>query len=362
MNVLSSGLSVGGGAETGSAPRASDSAGGKSKSGFDALLEDKPATQKSEAPSKPASQDTKPSQPSSASEAAGHSESEETASTAPADANDSNSDTAASTDEAPWPPLGLSALLMPPPEAAPTPAVALPVAQGEARPGTNPTLPSIATALPAAPAIAAAQAPAADSAEPLPAAFTAAIVQGADDAASSKLDIAESPAPTTFSALLQNPALHELRATAPGSSVQAPTATPDINSGDFDETFGARVGWMADQKIGHAHIRITPHDLGLVEVKLQLDGDRVHASFSSAHADVRQALESSLPRLREMLGEQGLQLAQADVGQQPTSQQQGGDGNTAGSGGFADGQDGSIDMPTATHQTLRMRGLLDAYA
>ncbi|MNV39988.1 hypothetical protein D3C71_1315880 [compost metagenome] len=62
-----------------------------------------------------------------------------------------------------------------------------------------------------------------------------------------------------------------------------------------------------------------------------------------------------------MLGEQGLQLAQADVGQQPTSQQQGGDGHTTGSGGFADGQDGSIDMPT-TPQTLRMRGLLDAYA
>lgn len=364
MNVLTSSLSVGSGnAETGNGPRTNGNAGSKSKSGFDALLQDPPVTQKSDKPSPPAGQDTKPSQPSSASDETRSSESEDTVPAAPANGQDDNADTAQQADEAPWPPLGLSAMLLPAPEAAPAPIVPpAAAAQGDTRPGSNPALPCIATTLPATAAITAAQAPAAESAEPLPAALTAAIAQGADDAASSKLDIAESPAPTTFNALLQNPALHELRATAAGGSVPPPTATPDINSGDFDETFGARVGWMADQKIGHAHIRITPHDLGLVEVKLQLDGDRVHASFSSAHADVRHALESSLPRLREMLGEQGLQLAQADVGQQPTSQQQGGDGQAASGGGFADGQDPAVDMPAPSTQALRMRGLLDAYA
>ncbi|WP_269791828.1 flagellar hook-length control protein FliK [Stenotrophomonas sp. Iso1] len=364
MNVLTSGLSVGGNVETGSPPRtngSTGSTGSKSKSGFDALLQEKPATQKSEATS-PAVQDSKPSQSSSASDEASHSEGEDAASMPPASTEDSNSNTAEQTDEAPWPPLGLSAMLMPAPEPSPTPTVTSPVAQGEARPGANSALPAGATPLPATLAIPAAQASAAESAEPIPAALTAAIAQGADDMAGSTLDSAESPVPTTFNALLQNPALLDVRPTAPGSSVQAPTATPDINSGDFDETFSARVGWMADQKIGHAHIRITPHDLGLVEVKLQLDGDRVHASFTSAHADVRHALESSLPRLREMLGEQGLQLAQADVGQQPTSQQQGSDGHAAAGGSFTDGQDSGVDMPAPTSQTLRMRGLLDAYA
>jgi flagellar hook-length control protein FliK len=46
----------------------------------------------------------------------------------------------------------------------------------------------------------------------------------------------------------------------------------------------------------------------------------------SPHVDVRQALESSLPRLRELLGEQGFQLAHADVGHQAP----GGDGNASG--------------------------------
>ncbi len=84
----------------------------------------------------------------------------------------------------------------------------------------------------------------------------------------------------------------------------------------FDQAIGARLGWLADQKIGHAHIRLSPDDMGPVDVRLQLNGDKVHASFSSPHVDVRQALESSLPRLRELLGEQGFQLAHADVGHQ----------------------------------------------
>src|SRR5690606_14802121 len=120
-------------------------------------------------------QDTKPSQPSSASEEASHSEGEEVASNTPTDAEDSNSDTTQPTDEAPWPPLGLSALLMPPPEGAATPVVAPPAAQGEARPDTNPALPNVTMAIPTTPAIAAAQASAADSAEPLHVALNAAI-------------------------------------------------------------------------------------------------------------------------------------------------------------------------------------------
>ncbi|KOO81627.1 flagellar hook-length control protein, partial [Stenotrophomonas maltophilia] len=117
-----------------------------------------------------------------------------------------------------------------------------------------------------------------------------------------------------------------------------------------------------DQKIGHAHIRLSPDDMGPVDVRLQLNGDKVHASFSSPHVDVRQALESSLPRLRELLGEQGFQLAHADVGHQAP----GGDGNASGQpGGGAmtgDGEPTPGDASVSSAQLIRQRGLLDAYA
>ncbi len=140
------------------------------------------------------------------------------------------------------------------------------------------------------------------------------------------------------------------------NAMEAPSA--DLQGGHFDEDIGDAVRWMADQKIGHAHIKVTPNDLGTVEIRLRLDGDRVHADFSSAQAEVRQALESSLPRLRDMLGQHGFQLAHADVGHQhaPPSQ----------SGSSLTGEDrGDSAEPTVeTPRTVRMtaRGLVDAYA
>lgn len=135
----------------------------------------------------------------------------------------------------------------------------------------------------------------------------------------------------------------------------APSA--DLHGGHFDEDIGDAVRWMADQKIGHAHIKVTPNDLGTVEIRLRLDGDRVHADFSSAQAEVRQALENSLPRLRDMLGQHGFQLAHADVGQQHTPPSQG----AASPHGESSADTEAL---TETPRTVRMtaRGLVDAYA
>ena len=139
------------------------------------------------------------------------------------------------------------------------------------------------------------------------------------------------------------------------NAMEAPSA--DLHGGHFDEDIGDAVRWMADQKIGHAHIKVTPNDLGTVEIRLRLDGDRVHADFSSAQAEVRQALENGLPRLRDMLGQHGFQLAHADVGQQHTPPSQG----AAPPHGESPADTEAL---TETPPTVRMtaRGLVDAYA
>ncbi|WP_435012032.1 flagellar hook-length control protein FliK [Xanthomonas arboricola] len=183
---------------------------------------------------------------------------------------------------------------------------------------------------------------------------TKALDPGTDDSAGPAAP--DAPAfvlPTTTAA-----ALGRLQDPAPVFSA-SPTPTPEMGSDTFDDAIGARLSWLADQKIGHAHIKVTPNEMGPVEVRLHLDGDKVNASFSSANADVRQALEQSLPRLRDMLGQNGFQLGQADVGQQQQSQS----GNR--NGGSSDGTGLSLDdsppvgIPSVV---LRQRGLLDAYA
>lgn len=357
MNVLSPALGGAAGSIDGSGAR-SNSTDKSSNNGFDAMLNSKPATQKPAA-SKQASTDAKPASETRSEDGGSETTTEQSTATDSSTSNDDKPDTQTAAEDAPWPPFGLSAIVAQPTEpATQAPAAVAAANQDEAAPANPaaalPALPAVATAASAKPATISADEASAELSLPLAAA------PASGDANNLSLD-ADTPAPATFASLLHNQALQEVRASAPASSITAPTPTPDLNAGDFDEAIGARVGWLAEQKIGHAHIRINPENMGEIDVKLQLDGDRVHASFSSAHADVRHALESSLPRLREMLGEQGLQLSHADVGQQSTPQQQGDKGET-GSGLASGNQLEGSDLPVTSSHNLRMRGLLDAYA
>lgn len=155
----------------------------------------------------------------------------------------------------------------------------------------------------------------------------------------------------------------------PTTAVFPPTLpAADLDAGQFDQAIGARLTWMADQKIGHAHIKVSPEGMGQIEVQMKLDGSRVHADFNASQPEVRHALESSLPRLREMLDQQGFQLTQANVGQgqqqfsdarQSSAEGSGQDGATAQAGSAGNGS--AVASATVALPAHGL-GLLDAYA
>lgn len=151
---------------------------------------------------------------------------------------------------------------------------------------------------------------------------------------------------------------------APARTAAAPQLPPlqmpaDPGAG-FDDGLGTRVVWMAEQRLGHAEIRLNPEHIGPIEVRVELDGEQVRAEFHSAHAEVRQAIEGSLPRLRELLGQHGLQLGHADVGQGQAGRE-GGDAraNASARGGDAGGSGEDLQPRPAP---VRARGLVDEYA
>lgn len=280
-------------------------------------------------------------------------------------------------DAAPWPPLGLAGLaltgLVPAATdaqaaaAASTPVVADPLLAGKADNllTANPAAPAPGGPATGAPAVntAATSADAGPIALPLDAAANddIGLPKALADALTAGATDADAPA-TPFLHALQTAA--ELKTgTASAPFAGSPTATPHVGGESFDEDISARIGWLADQKIGHATIKVTPHDLGLIEVRLQMDGDKVHASFSSAHADVRHALESTLPRLREMLNDQGFQLGNADVGHQHTAQDGKSGGGNSQRGGIGGGDEPAmVETTISSAQLMRQRGLVDAYA
>lgn len=146
---------------------------------------------------------------------------------------------------------------------------------------------------------------------------------------------------------------------ADATVMAAPLAIPGDPDAGFDDGFGARIAWMAEQRVGHAEIRLNPEHVGPIDVRVQLDGTRVTAEFHSAHVEVRQAIEASVPRLREMLGQQGLQLGHADVGQRHAGQNPAGQ-NQPSTQGEHDAASGS--RTSAGTVVVRSRGLLDEYA
>ncbi len=84
----------------------------------------------------------------------------------------------------------------------------------------------------------------------------------------------------------------------------------------WTQEFGDRIVWMAKQDQQSADIRITPANLGPVQISLNIEDGKASAVFASPHAEVRQAIEEALPRLREMLNGAGISLDQANVGSQ----------------------------------------------
>jgi flagellar hook-length control protein FliK len=132
----------------------------------------------------------------------------------------------------------------------------------------------------------------------------------------------------------------------------------------FSGQLSQQIAWMANQKIGRAEIRLHPEELGPLEVGIELDGDEIRAEFSSRSVEVRSLLESQVPRLRELLAEQGFSLADAQIGQERAAyadsqtQREGFDRRAAGA--RDDTADAASPSPLVT--TRARLGLIDDYA
>ncbi|MGB5257951.1 MAG: flagellar hook-length control protein FliK [Woeseiaceae bacterium] len=86
-----------------------------------------------------------------------------------------------------------------------------------------------------------------------------------------------------------------------------------VRDAAWGDRIGDRVVMMASNQLRHAEIRLTPAELGPLRVQVSVDDGAAHVTFHAQHAVTREALEQALPRLREMLAENGLSLGQADV-------------------------------------------------
>ncbi|WP_273807627.1 MULTISPECIES: flagellar hook-length control protein FliK [unclassified Pseudomonas] len=188
---------------------------------------------------------------------------------------------------------------------------------------------------------------------------------GQDAAVPSKTD-AFADKLTALSQALSTPAAtaRPVTATVPGQPLSP-------QAGNFSEAVVDKVMWMSSQNLKTADIQMEPAQLGKLEVRIDMTQDQTQVTFTSPHADVREALDNGSQRLRELFAQQGMNLANVNVSDQSSGQgwqqsQQGGqsDNSRRGSRGAGGGEDEAVANVAESRgsATLAARSLVDYYA
>jgi flagellar hook-length control protein FliK len=97
------------------------------------------------------------------------------------------------------------------------------------------------------------------------------------------------------------------------SSPAHPGGSVDTTAARWHDALASRVQWLVDHDIGEARIKLNPPELGALDVKISLHDDKTFVQLTAHNAAARDELSQSLPRLRELLSANGLELGGATV-------------------------------------------------
>jgi flagellar hook-length control protein FliK len=144
----------------------------------------------------------------------------------------------------------------------------------------------------------------------------------------------------------------------------SPTTTLKVAAGvdtaEFGQGVADRVSLMVDSNLTSAKLQVNPPALGPIEVRIALQGGHAQVWFTSHSAVTRDALESSSPKLREMLGAQGFGQVSVDISQRSFQERSPPSRGYAGAG--ATGGESSVSVQAPSAASRGASGLLDAYA
>jgi len=144
-----------------------------------------------------------------------------------------------------------------------------------------------------------------------------------------------------------------------------------LNRPEWRDEMASRVSWLIKNDQSAAQLRINPAHLGPMEISIKMSQDQASISFVSQQVQVRDAVEQAIPRLREMLEQQGLNLTDVDIssgystaGQQDSGSEDEtgvGDSEQAGNGSTeTDGEESAHTLAGVLEMDMS-NGILDEY-
>jgi flagellar hook-length control protein FliK len=157
------------------------------------------------------------------------------------------------------------------------------------------------------------------------------------------------------------------------NKAEVPAMTKPLSHPEWNKDLGERIVWMNSRAIPAAEIRMNPQHLGPISVRVDVADDQATVVFTAQHAAVRDALEASIPKLREMMNAQQLNLAEVTISQGSASDQ-GRSQSQSFAQGFAEGRgqgtvpgtavDGvdDVEQEIESGRAVVSKGLLSIYA
>ncbi len=145
----------------------------------------------------------------------------------------------------------------------------------------------------------------------------------------------------------------------------------NIHKSDGQQQLGEKIRWMVNARNTMAEIRLDPPELGSMQVRVNVAGDAASVSFVVQSQQAKEALADAMPKLRDMLSEQGIELGDAQVRKDNSSGQDNGQqlardshqGQGAGNRGENDGLDDTDGMRVIEQSISRAdKGGIDFYA
>ncbi|GEM_PF-4582361 len=106
------------------------------------------------------------------------------------------------------------------------------------------------------------------------------------------------------------------------AKIEIPTVARPVTHPQWGQEFSDKVVWMLKQNTPSAELNLNPRNLGPVTVRIDVTQDQTNISFHTHHGAVKDAIEAALPRLKEMLNTQQLNLGEVNVSQNQSEQKQ----------------------------------------
>ena len=156
----------------------------------------------------------------------------------------------------------------------------------------------------------------------------------------------------------------------PQSPLGTPTYVMDtpVESDEWGAVFSKRINFLVKNSVQTAELRLDPPEMGRVNIKIKMSQDgaasiQIHAQ----HANVRDAIETAMPRLRELLSESGIGMGNVDVSTQFSQRQNENRGDFEGRLGKSIFPDGGMDDDVESGESGPVRSissdsLVDFYA